>query len=105
MGYSNNNYISFNYLFNKKTNKKEETLMGFSNMHKRRKYNFNHNETATIEVALENLEELFIKNKNYKEANSIKKVRKSLIHQEQAHWNYENGYPKGYLIKKSRRKK
>lgn len=75
-----------------------------SNMHLRRKFTFNHKETAIIDVALEEFESLFRKDKNNKTAKEVAKVRKSLIHQEQAHWNKENGYPKGFLIKKRKRK-
>ena len=77
--------------------------MAKSNMHYRWKFTFNHKETSIIDTALEDFENLFKKEKDYKTAKEVAKVRKSLIHQEQAHWNKENGYPKGFLMKKKRK--
>ena len=59
----------------------------YSDMHKRRKFTFNHNETSIIDTALEEFESLFRKSKDNKTAKQVAEVRKSLIHQEQAHWN------------------
>lgn len=68
---------------------------GTSNMHTRRKFTFNHKETALIDTALENLEDVFRKGKNTEYLKQTQKVRMSLIHQEQEHFNKERGYPKG----------
>lgn len=68
---------------------------GTSDMHKRRKFTFNHKETALIDTALENLEDVFRKGKDTKYLAETQRVRHSLIRQEQEHWNKEHGYPKG----------
>ena len=68
---------------------------GTSDMHKRRKFTLNHSDTAIIDTALENLEDLFRKGKETEALKQTQKTRMSLIRQEQEHWNKENGYPKG----------
>lgn len=72
---------------------------GHSDMHKRRKFTLNHTDTAIIDTALENLAELFKKNKDFEYQKKAEKTRMSLIHQEQEHWNKEHGYPKGFGYK------